>query len=106
MESTFGVIMLALVNGQPRVLKLQEVLTHYLNHRKDVITRRTRYELRKAEERLHIVEGLRIALQFLDEVIKTIRQSRTTDIARKALMDKFGLSKIQAQAILDMCCKS
>lgn len=102
MEDTFGVIMLALVNGQPRVLNLREVLEYFLEHRKDVITRKTRFELRKAEERLHIVEGLRIALQHLDEVIKTIRQSRSTDIARKALMEKFGLSEIQAQAILEM----
>lgn len=102
MEDTFGVIMLALVDGKPRILNLKEVLTYYLEHRKDVITRRTRYELRKAEERLHIVEGLRIALQHLDEVIRTIRQSRTPDIARKALVDKFNLSTIQAQAILDM----
>jgi DNA gyrase subunit A len=102
MEDTFGVIMLALVNGKPRILNLKEVLTYYLEHRKDVITRKTRYELRKAEERLHIVEGLRVALQYLDEVIRTIRQSRSPDIARKALVDKFDLSTIQAQAILDM----
>jgi DNA gyrase subunit A len=102
MEDTFGVIMLALVNGQPRVLNLREVLEYFLEHRKEVITRKTRFELRKAEERLHIVEGLRIALQYLDEVIQTIRQSRSTDLARKALMEKFGLTEIQAQAILEM----
>ncbi|NLK52235.1 MAG: DNA gyrase subunit A [Syntrophomonadaceae bacterium] len=102
MEDTFGVIMLALVQDQPRILNLQEALFYYLEHRKDVTVRRTNFELRKAEERLHIVEGLRIALQFLDEVIQTIRQSRTPDIARKALMERFELSEIQAQAILDM----
>ncbi len=102
MEDTFGVIMLALVNGEPRVLNLGEVLHYYLEHRKEVITRKTRFELRKAEERLHIVEGLRIALQHLDEVIKTIRQSRSTDLARKSLMEKFGLTEIQASAILEM----
>lgn len=102
MEDTFGVIMLALVNGQPRVLNLGEVLHYYLEHRKEVITRKTRFELRKAEERLHIVEGLRIAIDHLDEVIKTIRQSRSTDVARKALMEKFGLTEIQASAILEM----
>lgn len=102
MQETFGVIMLALVNNQPRVLNLREILFYYLEHQKDVITRRTRYELNKAEARAHIVEGLRIALNNLDAVIKTIRESQTVDIARAALMDKFSLSEKQAQAILDM----
>ncbi|MBU7007559.1 DNA gyrase subunit A [Phosphitispora fastidiosa] len=102
MQETFGVIMLALVDGQPRILNLKEVLFYYLEHQKDVTTRRTRYELNKAEARAHIVEGLRIALNNLDAVIKTIRESRTADIARTALMERFGLSEKQAQAILEM----
>lgn len=102
MQETFGVIMLALADGQPRVLNLREILFYYLEHQKDVITRRTRFELNKAEARAHIVEGLRIALNNLDAVIKTIRESRTVDIARTALMERFNLSEKQAQAILDM----
>ncbi len=102
MQETFGVIMLALVEGQPRVLNLREILFYYLEHQKDVIVRRTRFELNKAEARAHIVEGLRIALNNLDAVIKTIRESRTVDIAREALIKKFNLSEKQAQAILDM----
>jgi DNA gyrase subunit A len=102
MQETFGVIMLALVDGQPKVLNLREILFHYLEHQKGVIIRRTRYELNKAEARAHIVEGLRIALNNLDAVIKTIRASQTAEIARKALMEKFGFSEKQAQAILDM----
>jgi DNA gyrase subunit A len=102
MQDTFGIIMLALVDGQPKVLNLKEVLHHYLEHQKEIITRRTRYDLRKAEERAHIVEGLRIALANLDEVIKIIRGSKTVDEARKGLIERFGLSEKQAQAILDM----
>lgn len=102
MQETFGVIMLALVDGQPKVLNLRDILFYYLEHQKDVITRRTRYELNKAEARAHIVEGLRIALNNLDAVIKTIRESQTADIAKKALMERFNLSEKQAQAILDM----
>lgn len=102
MQDTFGVIMLALVDGRPRVLNLQEVLYYYLEHQKEVIVRRTRFELAKAEARAHILEGLKIALDHLDEVIATIRQSQTAEIARNALMDKFHLSEKQAQAILDM----
>ena len=102
MEDTFGVILLALVDGTPRVLTIRQALLHYLDHRKQVITRRTRYELRKAQERLHIVEGLRIAIEQLDQVIQTIRQSRTTEQARRALMEGFELTEIQAQAILDL----
>lgn len=102
MQDSFGVIMLALVDGQPRVLSLREVLSHYLDHQKEVIVRRTSYELAKAEARAHIVEGLRIALDHLDQVIKTIRASMTTDIARQALMVNFNLSQKQADAILDM----
>ncbi len=102
LQETFGIIMLALVDGQPKVLNLRDIIFFYLEHQKEVITRRTRFELNKAEARAHIVEGLRIALDHIEEVIKTIRASRTTEIARNALIDKFGLSEKQAQAILDM----
>jgi DNA gyrase subunit A len=102
MQSTFGVNMLALVNGEPKVLTLREVIFHYIEHQKDVITRRTQYELKKARARAHILEGLRIALDHIDEVIALIRASRTTEEARTGLMTKFGLSEEQAQAILDM----
>ncbi|MBO8127874.1 MAG: DNA gyrase subunit A [Peptococcaceae bacterium] len=102
LQETFGVIMLALVDGEPKVLGLKDVLYHYLQHQKDVIIRRTKFNLEKARERLHIVEGLRIALQHLDDVITTIRRSRDVSEARQALMDNFGLTEKQAQAILDM----
>ena len=102
LQSSFGIIMLALVNGQPKVLTLKQILECYLGHQKDVITRRTRYELAKAKDRAHILEGLKIALDNLDAVIQTIRSSATADIARTALMENFKLSQRQAQAILDM----
>ncbi len=102
MQDTFGVIMLALVDGRPRILNLKEVLHYYILHQKDVITRRTQYELKKAQERAHILEGLTIALDHLDAVITTIRESRTGEIAKERLMDGFSLSERQAQAILDM----
>ena len=102
LQQTFGIIMLALVDNKPRVLKLREMLTYYLKHQEDVVTRRTQYDLRKAEERAHILEGLRIALNHLDEVIKLIRASGTTEEARAGLMEKFSLSQLQAQAILEM----
>ncbi|UNC90618.1 DNA gyrase subunit A [Candidatus Contubernalis alkaliaceticus] len=102
LEQTFGVIMLALVDGQPRVLSLRQVLKEYLKHQKEVVTRRTRFDLRKAEARAHILEGLRIALSNLDAVIKLIRQSKTVDEARKGLISNFKLTEKQAQAILDM----
>ncbi|MEC7242101.1 MAG: DNA gyrase subunit A [Myxococcota bacterium] len=102
LQSTFGVIMLAIVHGQPKVLTLKEMLSHFLAHRREVTTRRCRYELRKARERAHILEGLRIALDNLDEVIALIRASKTAEIAREGLMERFELSKVQAQAILDM----
>jgi len=102
MQESFGVNMLALVDGQPQTLGLKQVLFYYLEHQKDVIVRRTRFELKKAEDRAHIVEGLRTAIAYLDEVIKTIRASRTTDIAKKSLMEKFGLSERQAEAIVEM----
>ncbi|MDO9574230.1 MAG: DNA gyrase subunit A [Candidatus Contubernalis sp.] len=102
LEQTFGVIMLALVDNQPRVLTLRQVLQAYLDHQKEVITRRTKFELRKAEARAHILEGLRIALSNLDAVIKLIRGSKTVDEARKGLIENFKLSQKQAQAILEM----
>lgn len=102
MQVTFGVIMLALVDGEPRVLNLKEVLTHYIAHQKEIITRRTQFDLNKAEARAHIVEGLRIALDHIDEVIKIIRGSKNDAKAKENLMTSFGLSDIQAQAILDM----
>ncbi|MCX7884595.1 MAG: DNA gyrase subunit A [Caloramator sp.] len=102
MQDTFGVIMIALVDGEPKTLNLKEVLIHYINFQKEVVTRRTRYELDKAEARAHILEGLRIALDHIDEVINLIRSSKTVEIARNGLMSKFGLSEKQAQAILDM----
>lgn len=91
-----------MVDGHPRVLNLKEILVHYLNHQKEVITRRTRYELGKAKDRAHILEGLKIALDNLDAVINTIRSSANADIAKTALVEKFTLSLRQAQAILDM----
>jgi len=102
MQDTFGIIMLAIVKGEPRVLNIKEVLFHYVEHQKDVIVRRTKFDLARAEARAHIVEGLRIALKNLDEVIKTIRQSQTTEIAKNALMENFNFSEKQAQAILDL----
>jgi DNA gyrase subunit A len=102
METSFGVIMLALVNGKPRVLSMREIVKYYVEHRREIVIRRTKYELKRAEDRAHILEGLRIAIDNLDAVIKIIRQSKNVETAREALMDKFGLSKIQAQAILDM----
>ena len=102
MESTFGIIMLAIVNGQPRVLNLSQVLLLFLQHRRDVIVRRTKFELRKAEEKAHILEGLKIALDNLDSVIKLIRSSKSPEEALEGLLTNFALTKIQAQAILDM----
>ena len=102
MEDTFSIIMLALVNGVPKVLNLKEMLYYYVEHQKDVVTRRTKFELNKAEARAHILEGLRIALDNIDAVISLIRLSKTTAEAKTGLMNKFGLTDIQAQAILDM----
>jgi DNA gyrase subunit A len=99
---SFGVIMLALVNGEPKVLNLKEMLYYYLEHQKDVIVRRTRFDLRKAEDRLHIVEGLKIAIDHIDEVIRIIRKSRNIEAAKENLMARFALSEKQAQAIVDM----
>ncbi|MEJ2683256.1 MAG: DNA gyrase subunit A [Candidatus Sulfobium sp.] len=102
METTFGIIMLALVGGQPHVLGLKRILDYFLRHRRDVIIRRTRFELRKAEERAHILEGLKIALDHLDEIIALIRASAGPAEAKAGLIKKYPLSETQAQAILDM----
>lgn len=102
LQTSFGINMLALVDGRPRVLTLKQCLYYYLEHQKDVIRRRTKFELDKAEKRAHILEGLRIALDHIDEIIALIRASETADIARNGLMEQFKLSEEQAQAILDM----
>ncbi len=102
LRSTFGVLMLALVDRAPRVLTLPQIIAHYIKHRQDVIRRRTRWELQKAEARLHIVEGLRRALDVIDEIISLIRASRTVEIARNGLMERFEFSQVQAQHILEM----
>ncbi len=102
LQTSFGVNTLALVDGEPLTLGLRRALVVYIDHRFEVLTRRTRFQLAKARERAHILEGLRIALEHLDEVIRTIRQSDSAEIARTALMERFGLSQVQAQAILDM----
>ena len=102
LQDTFGVIMLALVNNEPRVMGLIEMLHHYIVHQEEVVTRRTQYELNKAEERAHILQGLLIALDNIDEVIRIIRASKTTQIAKEGLMERFGLSEVQSQAIVDM----
>ncbi|MCM3239608.1 DNA gyrase subunit A [Heyndrickxia oleronia] len=102
LQTTFGINLLALVEGQPKVLNLKQCLYHYLEHQKVIIRRRTEFELRKAEARAHILEGLRIALDHIDEIISLIRSSQTTEIARNGLMENFSLSEKQAQAILDM----
>jgi DNA gyrase subunit A len=102
LETTFGIIMLALVNNRPRVLSLRQVLDNYIDHRKIVIRRRTQFELDKALKRAHILEGLKIALKFIDRIIKTIKTSKNTEQAKERLMKEFGLSEIQSQAILEM----
>ncbi|WP_333860969.1 DNA gyrase subunit A [Clostridium sp.] len=102
MQDTFGVIMLTLVDNEPKVLNLKEMLVYYLKFQEEILTRRTQFELDKAEARAHILEGLRIALDYIDEVINLIRSSKTTEIARNGLIDRFNLSEKQSQAILDM----
>ncbi|MBH9803140.1 DNA gyrase subunit A [Clostridioides difficile] len=102
MEDTFSIIMLALVDGQPRVLNLKQILYHYIKHQEDVVTRRTKFELNKAEARAHILEGLKIALDNIDAVISLIRASKTGQEAKLGLIEKFKLTEIQAQTILDM----
>ena len=102
LQDTFGVIMLALVNGEPKVMNLLDMLNYYLQHQEEVVTRRTKYDLNKAEERAHILQGLLIALDNIDEVIRIIRGSKTVQIAKAELMERFELSDVQAQAIVDM----
>ena len=102
LQDTFGVIMLALVNNQPKVMNLLEILKHYLTHQEEVVTRRTQYDLNKAQERAHILEGLLKALDNIDEVIRIIRGSQNTQIAKVGLIERFELSDVQAQAIVDM----
>ena len=102
LQDTFGVIMLALVNKEPKVLNLKEMLYYYLEHQKEVVTRRTKYDLNKAEERAHILEGLLIALDNIDEVIQIVRSSQTVQISKQRLTERFGLTDPQAQAIVDM----
>ena len=102
LQDTFGVIMLALVNNEPKTLNLKEMLTYYIRHQEDVVTRRTKYELNKAEERAHILQGLLIALDNIDEVIRIIRGSENTHAAKAGLIERFDLSDAQAQAIVDM----
>lgn len=102
LQDTFGVIMLALINNEPKVMNLLEILEYYLAHQEDVVTRRTKYDLNKAEERAHILQGLLIALDYIDEVISIVRSSRTGNIAKERLMERFKLSDAQAQAIIEM----
>jgi DNA gyrase subunit A len=102
LQDTFGVIMLALVNNEPRVMNLLEMLKHYIVHQEEVVTRRTQYDLNKAQERAHILEGLLIALDNIDEVIRIIRASKNTQLAKEGLIEKFALTDVQAQAIVDM----
>ena len=102
LQDTFGVIMLALVNKEPKVLNLLDMLKYYILHQEDVVTRRIKYELNKAEERAHILKGLLIALDHIDRVIQIIRGSQNVQIAKSSLMEEFGLDDAQAQAIVDM----
>jgi DNA gyrase subunit A len=102
MQDTFGVIMLALVNNEPRILNLYQMLDYYLVHQKEVVTRRTKYDLNKAEERAHILQGLLKALDHIDEIIRLIRSSQNANIAKERLIEAFGFTEIQAQAIIDM----
>ncbi len=102
MQDTFGVIMLALVNNEPKILNIVQMLTHYLDHQKEVVTRRTKYDLNKAQERAHIVEGLLIALDHIDEVIRIIRSSENVAIAKQRLIERFGLTEVQANSIVEM----
>jgi DNA gyrase subunit A len=106
MQDTFSIIMLALVNGQPKVLNLKSIITHYIEHQREVVTRRTQYDLRKAEARAHILEGLRIALDNIDEIINILRSSKNVAEAKERMMAKFGLSELQAEAIAEMRLRS
>lgn len=102
LQSTFGVILLAIVNGEPKILTLKDVLQHYINFQQEVVTRRTRYDLKKAQDRAHILEGLLTALDFIDEVIAILRSSKSVNEGKEALMERFGLDDVQAQAIVQM----
>ena len=102
LQDTFGVIMLALVGGEPRILNIHDMLYYYLQHQEEVVTRRTRYDLSKAQERAHILEGLLIALDHIDRVIEIIRGSANVAAAKASLIEEFGLSDAQSQAIVDM----
>ena len=102
LETTFGIINLALVNNSPKVLNLKQLITHFVNHRRVIVRRRTQFELDRALRRAHILEGLRIAIKHINQIIKTIRESKSTPAAKVNLMKRFGLSEIQAQAILEM----
>lgn len=102
LQDTYSIIMIALVNGQPKTLTLKEIIRHYINHQLDVVTRRTEYDLKKAEARAHILEGLKIALDNIDEIISTIRSSKTVSEAKQRLMDRFQLSEAQSEAITEM----
>lgn len=102
LRKTFGVIMLTVVDGAPRVLGLKGLMQHYIDHRVDVVVRRTKYDLQRAKNRAHILEGLRVALEFLDEIIRIIRSSPNAEVARNEMMSRFGLSQLQAEAILNM----
>ena len=106
MQETFSIIMIALVNGQPKVLNLKSIINHYIDHQKDVVTRRTQYDLKKAEAREHILEGLRIALDNIDEIVSILRNSKNVAEAKERMMSRFGLSEIQAEAIAEMKLKS
>lgn len=106
LQCTQSMLMLALVNGEPKILQLKEILYHYINHRKNIIRRRTEFDLKKAEARLHILEGFRIALDNIDEIVRIIKQAKDDASARAALMENFGLSEIQTNAILDMKLRS
>ena len=106
LQDTFGVIMLALVNGEPKVMSLSDILGHYLKHQEEVVTRRTQYELNKAEEKAHILQGLLIALDNIDEVISIIRSSESTAVAKTRLMERFALSEVQSNAIVEMRLKT
>ena len=102
LQSTFGAINLALVNGRPKILTLKEMLMHYIDFQCEIVERRTRYFLRKAQERAHILEGLKIALDFIDEVIAILRGSKTVAEGKEALINRFNLSEVQAAAIVQM----
>lgn len=106
LQDTFSIIMLALVNGQPKVLSLKSIITHYIEHQKEVLTRRTQYDLKKAEARAHILEGLRIALDNIDEIINILRSSKNVAEAKERMMSRFGLSEMQAEAIAEMRLRS